>query len=678
MFSPHIPDPAPSAIDSITAELSDDQPAAPASAAIEFELFRHALRNHRAGLVVNILAALGVAWMAQDGLGSLAWAWLALNFALSALRWAADRLLNARLQLSPQEHGQPALLPRRLFEAGFIGSASLWAILLLFGLPYLEIAAQFTVVVVVSALAGGATGVLAPLRTLGRVYILLLLLPGSAALMMLDPPQWVLAILACVFAVVMLVGHRNNHALLVSSLQLQHQNDWLLRRLSESNQEIRRSNVDLEQRVEERTSALRDMSQRDALTGLLNRRGLIEVLQPRDSAGAHLAVLFLDLDRFKQVNDGLGHEAGDGVLRDVALRFAQAAPAQAVLARWGGDEFVLVWPAADALCGQVVELGTRMQAALIAPIELGEERVQLGVSIGYTCRSGRGESCAELIAAADLAAADAKRRGRGLAVAFEPRLAELQQRRLQVVSGLRTAVEDKALWLAYQPIVQAGTHALHSVEALMRWNSPRLGAVAPDEFIAIAEDSDRIQQLGDWALRRALADAVAAGSAAPPQICVNVSLRQLAWDGFYPAVVRALDASGFAPQRLVLEVTESVFEERGSQRTLTSLRALAALGIRIHVDDFGAGYSSLGSLHSFPLHAIKIDRCFVARLDLQACAIIEAAVLIAQGHGLEVIAEGVETAEQARVLHGIGVNALQGYFFGRPEAGLGRWSSAAR
>jgi diguanylate cyclase (GGDEF)-like protein len=633
------------------------------------ELLRHALMNHRAGLLINGLAALGVALMVSTSLPRAAWIWLAVMLALNLLRLAADTRLCQRIESGVPVPLMQADIASSVFTGGFLLAALLWAALALLGLPHMQADGQFTVVVTLSALAGGATGVLAPMRRIGRAYILILLLSGSLGLLRVDPPNWVLAALGCIFAGVMWVGHRNNHALLLRSLELQHDNDRLVERLSESNDAIRSSNQALEQRVAERTVALQQLSRSDGLTGLLNRRGFVEALRERDRPDASLAVLFLDLDRFKQVNDGLGHEAGDAVLAEVARRFTVAAPAESLLARWGGDEFVLALPSEGALCDRVRSLASRLQQALDAPIDLGDERVQLGVSIGYICRSQQ-EPCTALIAAADLAAADAKRRGRGLALPFEPRLAEQQQRRLQIVSGLRTAIADEALWVAYQPIVRADGHACIGFEALARWKSPRLGNVPPDEFIPIAEDSERILQVGDWVLRRALFEARRSSADVPPRISVNVSLRQLVWDGYIDSVQRALDETGWPADRLVLEVTESVLEDRTSEFTLKVLKRLAQLGLHIHVDDFGAGYSSLSSLHRFPLHAIKIDRVFTQRLDFEACSVIEAAVLIARGHGLKVIAEGVETAEQAGILAGIGVDALQGYLFGRPQAGL--------
>ncbi len=634
---------------------------------LDVELLRHALLNQRPLLVVNFLAASGFAFLAYADLGAAVLGWLALMAVLTCVRWAAARALHRAIVRGQPTAGWSDAAARRVFQAGYFVSPMAWAAMAVWAIPFLKPFGLIALIVILAALVGGGTGVLAPLRHLGQVNMFLLLVPGSFRLLSLDPPQWTLAALGVIFAGVAMISHRFNNDLLRRALTLKHRNDILLERLSDANAAILKANADLESKVEARTVQLREISVRDMLTGQLNRRGLVELLRRVDSENTALAVLFIDLDGFKQINDGLGHEAGDAVLVAVAKRLAGAAPDDAHLGRWGGDEFVLVWSGFSGSDEELRRHGERLRDCLASPIDVGLERVQLGATIGYAHGASTG---AALIAAADMATADAKRKGRGQIVGFEPGLMRVQQRRLQIVGGLRTAMEEQSVWLAYQPIVDARSHAVLSAEALMRWTSPRLGAVPPDEFIAIAEDSDRIRQLGDWALRRALADFVAAGSAAPPQVSINVSIRQLVWDGYDVAVMQALEDYRVPPSRLTLEVTESVFEGRSSQRTLSVLRTLAELGVHIHLDDFGAGYSSLGSLQSFPLHAIKIDRSFILKLDFEARSVVEAAVLIARGHRLHVVAEGVETAEQARILHELGVDALQGYYFGRPQPGL--------
>lgn len=633
-------------------------------------LLRQALSNHRAGIMVNLLAAIGFSAVAFAELGVPALVWLGLMIGSTALRIFADRALGHALRA---DSAVPVAEPKtllRAFHAGFLSGSGLWAVASVLGLPLLPVTAQFTLMVILAALAGGASGVLAPMRVVGALYILLLLVPASFTLMLIEPPYWVLGGLGLVFAGVMLVGHRNNYLLLRRSLELQHENDGLLARLSSALEALGRSNQELEERVAQRTEQLRQLSRTDTLTQLLNRRGLIDALAERGlgEGDAALAVLFLDLDRFKQVNDGLGHEAGDVVLREVARRFLDCTPAHGVLARWGGDEFVLALPASEGEPLPVAVLAERFQDALAAPIELGDEGIGIGVSIGFVFRREQ-EPAGELIAAADLAAAEAKRRGRGIAVPFHASLAQAQQRRLQIVAGLRTAVFDNALWLAFQPLVDAHDRRVVGYEALLRWHSPRLGAVVPEEFIPVAEDSERILELGDWALRRALAEPIPQSGASVLTISVNVALRQLQWPGFVESVKRALRDCGRPASHLVLEITESALDERGAETTQAVLAELAAFGVRVHLDDFGAGYSSLSSLHRFTLHGIKIDEGFVARLDARARAVIEAAVLVARAHGLQVIAEGVETEQQAGALSGLGVDTLQGFLFGRPRPG---------
>jgi diguanylate cyclase len=331
---------------------------------LEDGLLKQALSNHRAGIMVNLLSALGFGTVAHAELGAPALVWLGLMIASTLLRIYADRALGLALRAEAALPPGQARRALQAFHAGLLTGSGLWAVASVLGLPVLPATAQFTLMVILAALAGGASGVLAPLRSVGAIYILLLLVPASITLMLIEPPYWVLGGLGLVFALVMLVGHRNNHGLLVRSLRLQHENDALLLRLSGALEDVSQSNQVLEQRVAERTEQLRQLARTDTLTQLLNRRGLVDVLEERDRPGGALAVLFLDLDRFKQVNDGLGHEAGDVVLREVARRFLDCTPEHGVLARWGGDEFVLALPVARSQPVPVAVLAERFRASL--------------------------------------------------------------------------------------------------------------------------------------------------------------------------------------------------------------------------------------------------------------------------------------------------------------------------
>jgi EAL domain-containing protein (putative c-di-GMP-specific phosphodiesterase class I) len=302
--------------------------------------------------------------------------------------------------------------------------------------------------------------------------------------------------------------------------------------------------------------------------------------------------------------------------------------------------------------------------------------IQAGASIGYAqCAIGQ-EQMRDVLGWADLAAAEAKRQGRGRVVMMTDALLRLQRRRLLLLDALATATVDRSLSLAYQPIVAAADGRVVAMEALLRWNNPRTGPISPAEFIPLAESSDHIISLGQWVLMQACREAAgwpAAPGMAPPRIAINTSIKQLMSSQFIAQLTGVLDTTGLAPTRLVAEVTESVFDEGHIEQTLSNLLALKQLGVEIHLDDFGTGYSSLSRLQEFPLHAVKIDKSFVHSQDPRSWTVIEAAVLIAHSFGLRIIAEGIETPQQAEALARLGVDEFQGYWFGRPDPDALRW-----
>lgn len=406
----------------------------------------------------------------------------------------------------------------------------------------------------------------------------------------------------------------------------------------------------------------------DSLTGLANRHGLTatmgELLDAARARGNDVSVLFVDLDRLKRVNDALGHEAGDEVLRVVGERLRCAVRAQDVVARFGGDEFVIV-PRRPLDDRRIEQTARRIMRELERPILLeGEEPVTVSASIGSVRIDPADTSVREALRRADIAMYEVKRHGghgyRPYAAAGEPQVA----RRLRLEQELRGALERDELRVVYQPIVRVADGRVETVEALLRWDSRRLGPVSPVDFIPVAEETGLIVPIGEWVVRTACRDVA---PHADLRVNVNLSPRQLADPGLDATVRSALRAAKLCPERLALEITETALL-RADAQTAQALATLEEQGIELVLDDFGTGYSSLATLKEHPVHALKIDRMFVAGLGTDAgdAAIVEAVIGMAHGMGRPVTAEGVEHAGHLEILRGLGCDFVQGYLLGRP------------
>jgi diguanylate cyclase (GGDEF)-like protein len=414
------------------------------------------------------------------------------------------------------------------------------------------------------------------------------------------------------------------------------------------------------------------MAQHDALTDLPNRVLLRErmehALAVTRSGGPDLAVLMLDLDRFKEVNDTLGHPAGDTLLRAVAARLLECARETTVIARLGGDEFAVI----DYVTNPVVEasaLAERIRKALCEPFDLGGHQVVAGTSIGIAIAPRDGIDSDEILKSADLALYSAKGGGRGAFRFFEPELDQLMHARRNLEREMREALANGEFELHYQPFVNAKTGETTGFEALLRWHHPRRGLVLPAEFIPLAEETGFIVPLGEWVLRTACAEA--AKWPAHLRIAINLSPAQFRSKELVSVTVSALANSGLMSQRLELEVTETVMMH-DSEAVFATLRQLRKLGVRIALDDFGTGYSSLSFLQKFSFDKIKIDRSFVKELSSateESRLIARAVVRFAVSLGKTTTAEGVETKEQLDILRAEACVEVQGYYLGRPMQG---------
>ncbi|WP_295430883.1 EAL domain-containing protein [uncultured Thiodictyon sp.] len=410
----------------------------------------------------------------------------------------------------------------------------------------------------------------------------------------------------------------------------------------------------------------------DHLTGLHNRTWLQARLERmlRGGGGARrlsLAVLFIDLDRFKTINDTLGHEAGDALLIAVAARLRAELRAEDGLVRLGGDEFVVLVTEGR----RAADLAARLISALGRPFLLGNQEVQTGASIGIAHAGPDYRSADEVLRDADIAMYQAKDQGKGRFQVFDHGMRERIVSRLEMEKALGHALSTDQLTLVYQPIVSMEGYRLEGFEALARWVHPGLGPIPPDQFVAMAEESNLIIPLGRWAFSkvcrrlRTWQSLIAPG--APLRIAVNFSPRQLFDEDLIDAIPRILDDHGVSGERLVIEVTETAIldETQAAARVLERLRAL---GIRVHLDDFGTGYSSLSHLAGLPIDAIKIDRSFVNEIETseRKRVMLHGIILLARQLGITTIAEGVETAGQAGILLAEGCDYCQGYLVSYP------------
>jgi diguanylate cyclase (GGDEF)-like protein len=409
------------------------------------------------------------------------------------------------------------------------------------------------------------------------------------------------------------------------------------------------------------------MAHHDSLTDLANRSLLRQRLGQAlaDEHQGSLAVLYLDLDRFKEINDTLGHGHGDELLKVQAERLRGCVRENDLVARLGGDEFAVV-QVGGAQPKDATVLATRLLEEVSKPIEINGQQMAVGTSIGIALAPTDGTHVDQLLRNADLALYRAKGDGRGTYRFFEPEMDRRMQARRKLESDLRTALERSEFELHYQPLVNLDLNEIVGLEALLRWSHPERGKVSPGEFIPLAEETGLIVPIGEWVLRQACREAAAWPDHI--RVAVNVSAAQVKNAGLANSVVSALAASGLAPGRLEIEITESVMLQDG-EITYAVLRRLHDLGVRIALDDFGTGYSSLSNLRRFPFDKIKIDRSFIADLaggSEDAIAVVRSVARLGVSLGMTTTAEGVETKDQLDLVRAEGCTEMQGYYVSPP------------
>jgi len=411
-----------------------------------------------------------------------------------------------------------------------------------------------------------------------------------------------------------------------------------------------------------------ELAQTDILTGLPNRAYFLEQLK---EAGSHrlqdgvFSILMLDLDRFKSVNDSLGHAAGDTLLQQVAARLRSTLRFNDVLARLGGDEFAIIQAGCADQRESSIDLASRISKLISEPFQLFGHRVEIGTSIGIAIAPEHGSDEEKLLKKADLALYRSKAAGRNCFTLYDEAMSAELEARNTLEGDLRDAIARCLFEVHYQPYFDVQTGRRRGAEALIRWRHPTRGLIPPDQFIPLAEETGLIVPLGEWIIRQACDDATA--WSAGTKVSINLSPVQFKQAELFDVIESALRRSGLPPERLEIEITESVLLERAAEN-LAFMERLRSIGVSLALDDFGTGYSSLSCLTAFPFDKIKIDKSFMGNLSAkyQNSAIISSIVTLGRGLDISVTAEGVETLEQLEGLKTLGVNFAQGYLLGRP------------
>ncbi|HUN55452.1 MAG TPA: PAS domain S-box protein [Smithella sp.] len=419
---------------------------------------------------------------------------------------------------------------------------------------------------------------------------------------------------------------------------------------------------------------LSHMATHDALTGLPNRLMFSQLLGhailSAKRNGTKVAIFFIDLDRFKIVNDTLGHEAGDQLLQEIARRFKQALRAVDVVARLGGDEFVIYIESFNEI-NQVTNVAHNILSAAIKPMVLMGEECRVTASIGISLYPNDGQNEQSLMKNADIAMYFAKEEGKNNFQFYSKNIQSMANERLSIETNLRLALERREFSLEYQARLDFETGTITGVEALLRWNNPYLGSVTPTQFIPVAEETGLIVPIGRWVMKTACAQNVAWQRQGLPVVCtaVNLSLRQLMDDNLLEDIKEALNESGMKPNLLELEINESLLMHNPT-RIISVLTKIKEMGVRLAIDNFGTGYSSLAQIKRFPIDTLKVDRSFIRNLpqDSEYKAITEAIISMGKTLSLTVVAEGVETKEQENFLREQVCDEMQGFYFSKPVA----------
>lgn len=616
------------------------------------------------GLLVTIACALALIFgFPGSGLQEFKYTWGALFFCLMSFRLIDTVYWHRKLRYTDYKPSGPQ---KRFVISVFITSI-MWmtyALTLIQSADWLELS---TLIIILSSLAGGGATVLSGNLKLSVIYSLLMTAPLSLMMVLSDDKnQNILGVLGLFFAVVLVLASIRAAQFTRNAIMLKNRNADLVDSMEEKNKEISEANSALESKVQDRTREIYELSNIDPLTGLFNRNAfstsLSKILVNCEAQGRPFALLFIDLDGFKAINDTQGHGVGDRVLVAIAQRLTLFSKGPEYICRWGGDEFIIVIEDVDS--DDAIDFGRDLIKSLSQRIQVDLSKLTVGATIGVAMYPEHGNDESELISLADTAMYVQKEKAKSDVCVFSADMRKSQLREQELKEGLALALQNHEFHLVYQPVIDNQTNEVSFCEVLIRWELDGV-LIPPQEFIPIAEQYGFIHEIGEWVLMKACVESGNWIFDDKVDISVNVSVPQLLRNDFVDIVKAALVNSGFPATSLHLEITESVFANNADVM-FARIAELQSLGIKVSVDDFGTGFSSLSQLQKMSADIVKIDRSFIASMDEGGQAIIQATQYMAKQLGYSVVAEGVETKEQADELSDIGVNCSQGYYFSYP------------
>jgi diguanylate cyclase (GGDEF)-like protein len=603
--------------------------------------------NAVAGIIISLIASSFLVFAFSDPLTNSfkqMW-WMGMSLLL-VIRFA-DVFWWGKKRKNTEFDGKKSITH---FIIGANSTAVMWSIYLVYLTTQRNDIELTTAIITISAMAGGSATVLAGHKFTAMFYAFVLLSPGSVGLLLSEEyALQVLGVLGLFFSIVMVIISKKSADFTLHTLLLKNENAALVHQM--------------EKKVEQRTQKIYELSNLDPLTGLYNRTAFLSQIKLMIEASSKpFALLFIDLDGFKKINDSIGHKAGDRILRESAGRLKDFSMDSQLLCRWGGDEFLIVFE--DTNEASAVEKSKQLIGILSEHHNTENSVLSVGATIGIALYPEHATTEDSLIQFADMAMYYQKKQMRSTVGVFSEKMEELYSHELRLKNELTKAIEKQQLRLVFQPIIRSSNLRVAAFEALLRWQIDDEN-IPPDEFICLAEQYGLIHEIGAWVLKNACTQAVQWNIEQQVAVCVNVSVIQLQDEDFINVVKEALSGSTLPAELLHIEITESVF---ASDIIIISnqIKRLQALGIKVSIDDFGTGYSSLSVMQDLAVNMVKIDRSFVNNIDSNGDAIISAVMNISSSLNFLVVAEGVETETQAQALLKLGVHYLQGYYYSKP------------